>query len=382
MTTRDAIFSEKGVGTEQDNGSEWDFHGAVTNPHLHALHPYPARFIPQIPRKAILTWSKTGDLVLDPFCGCGTTILESILLGRNAIGVDNNDVATLISQAKSLKYQKGDLDLLFEFIRSFDNIGDDKELDYYIPKYKSRDYWFDHDAIYDLARIKYKINQIPFPAHVLAEAVFSSIIVRISYQDSDTRYSRKPYNYVPGSAIKIFLEKLKDTIMRTSEIIDLPKGNANIFHADSRGLDFIRNSTVDLIVTSPPYLNAYDYHKYHRQRLHWIDGDFNFARITEIGKHDFFTRPNSTPNQYFIDMEKCFETWSRVLKMHGKILLVVGDAIVSGKPVCVASEFVEIASKYDLLNQHWWIRKLDTNKKSFNQKARIMQEHVLLFEKI
>ena len=63
---------------------------------MHALHPYPARFIPQIPRKAILEWTKKGDTVLDPFCGCGTTLLESSLLERPSIGINSKSIPTML----------------------------------------------------------------------------------------------------------------------------------------------------------------------------------------------------------------------------------------------------------------------------------------------
>lgn len=67
---------------------------------LHALCPYYAMFPPKFARENILTYTKRGDLVLDPFSGRGTTALEAILTGRQAIGLDTNPVAALISQAK------------------------------------------------------------------------------------------------------------------------------------------------------------------------------------------------------------------------------------------------------------------------------------------
>ena len=115
-----------------------------------------------------------------------------------------------------------------------------------------------------------------------------------------------------------------------------------IHQADSRSLPFIPSNSVSLIVTSPPYLNAYDYHKYHRQRIHWIDGDVSMARDLEIGKHDEFTRRGATPAKYFQDMKECFLEWSRVLRGRGKCLVVVGDAIVSGQPVPVADTFIDL----------------------------------------
>lgn len=56
----------------------------------HNLHPYPAKFIPQIPKELIVRLSKKNNWVLDPFCGSGTSLVEARLTGRNSIGVDVN----------------------------------------------------------------------------------------------------------------------------------------------------------------------------------------------------------------------------------------------------------------------------------------------------
>src|SRR5579859_7035042 len=68
---------------------------------LHAICPYFAMFPETFVRRNLLAWSKPGDIVLDPFCGRGTTILESLLNGRRAIGCDINPVAFCLSRAKS-----------------------------------------------------------------------------------------------------------------------------------------------------------------------------------------------------------------------------------------------------------------------------------------
>ena len=130
----------------QDQG--WDFHGEDTQEHLHSLHPYPARFIPQIPRKAVLEYSAVGNVVLDPFCGCGTTLLESTLLGRTAIGVDNNSVAYLVSRAKTARYSLKDLDLLQQHNNEllFPTLTQKR----WIPDYPNRDTWFTSEALNEL----------------------------------------------------------------------------------------------------------------------------------------------------------------------------------------------------------------------------------------
>jgi DNA modification methylase len=139
---------------------------------------------------------------------------------------------------------------------------------------------------------------------------------------------------------------------------------------------------VKLIVTSPPYLNAYDYHKYHRQRLHLIRGDIEFARKREIGSHDEFTKKNATPDKYFEDMTSCLREWERVLVSNGRCLVLIGDAIVSKTPVRVADTLVDIAQEIGLRLDERWIRTVKGTRRSFNVKnSRMTHEHGLVFVK-
>lgn len=376
---RTAIYGSVAGNGQSVVDQGWDFHGEDTQEHVHALHPYPARFIPQIPRKAIIEYSSRGQTVLDPFCGGGTALLEASLLGRKSIGVDNNAVAYLISVAKTSKYAPTDIDALN---RHLSELSDHSMfIRPIVPDYLNRDYWFSPESLADLGRIRGAIEVLADPSRNLALAVFSALIVRASHQDSDTRYARVDRNYTKGSAINWYQQRLRSALVDVQEISEAPRESVEIYHADGRNLEFITASTVDLVVTSPPYLNAYDYHKYHRHRLHWIGGDVAFARDLEIGKHDTFTKPKATPDQYFADMEMCFREWARVLSPSGKVFIVVGDAIVSGQPVAVADKFIEMMEGADFTLLERLLRNLQTSKKSFNQNARISQEHILLFEK-
>jgi hypothetical protein len=94
-------------------------------------------------------------------------------------------------------------------------------------------------------------------------------------------------------------EGLKQAIDSVQKIVSLPHAESTVYLADSRHISVVPDSSVDFIVTSPPYLNTYDYHKYHRHRIHWINGDVAFARDQEIGKHDTFTKRFSIPDPYF-----------------------------------------------------------------------------------
>lgn len=80
---------------------DWELEKADTKYYTHGYHPYSSKYIPQFPNRLISTFSERDDLILDPFVGSGTTLVESKVLGRNAIGVDINPLACLISRVKT-----------------------------------------------------------------------------------------------------------------------------------------------------------------------------------------------------------------------------------------------------------------------------------------
>ncbi len=380
---RKAIYTREDQGVLTENGRAWNFHDAVTQEHLHTLHPYPAKFIPQIPRKAIETWTDKGDLVYDPFVGCGTTLLEASLLGRPSVGTDNNSVAILVSRAKTVEYRPSEIKALRAFVVEVDKVlPKAKAQRKLIPNNKNFLYWFSEAVLDRLSALKSLILAKPEPLQTMLLAVFSSIIVRVSYQDSDTRYAKIERTVNPSDVDKLFKAKLTDIISLIPESIVQGRAPVYVHQADARNIPFIKSRSVSLIVTSPPYLNAYDYHKYHRQRIHWLDGNVEFARDIEIGSHDEFTRPNATPDQYFIDMGACFSEWERVIRKGGRCLVLIGDAIVTKKPVHVADIFVDLMEKRKFPLEKRWIRELHATKRAFNiTNSRISHEHVLLFQK-
>ena len=76
-----------------------------------------------------------------------------------------------------------------------------------------------------------------------------------------------------------------------------------------------------------------------------------------------------------------FEDMDINIRQGGYCLIVVGDAIVNGEPVAVGDKFISMMKNIGMACEKRWIRNLNVNKKSFNQRARIKKEHVLLFKK-
>ena len=108
---------------------QWEFHDADTRHLTHSIHRYSGKFIPQIARQAIELLTEPGDLVLDPYAGSGTTLLEAMMSGRRAVGVDLNPLAVLISTTKVTPIEPGALEELWHMASAIPFAGSADELD-------------------------------------------------------------------------------------------------------------------------------------------------------------------------------------------------------------------------------------------------------------
>jgi DNA methylase/MerR HTH family regulatory protein len=261
---------------------DWDFHGAKTSYLTHGLHPYPAKFIPQIPNALIQTLSNVGETVADIFCGSGTTLVEALMLKRNAIGIDANPLACMISKAKTTCLQSGDAELLESLAERAsdlaDAVGNENQFPLFsassqpfradAPSSKTMAFWFEAFVIKELAEILSWCDELPTsPARMIARTAFSSIIVSVSKQDSDTRYVRREKNLHRGDTCRRFAKALLDAREASTRFTELVEPRFNVSVHDANLLERPDIGTVDLIVCSPPYPNAYSYHLYHMRKL-------------------------------------------------------------------------------------------------------------------
>jgi site-specific DNA-methyltransferase (cytosine-N4-specific) len=94
----------------------WDFQNSTVEP-IHSIHPYPAKFIPEIPRTLISNLPiPPNTIILDPFCGSGVTLVESQKAGIESIGVDLNPIACLLSKVKTQKLSDEFLNTVNEIV--------------------------------------------------------------------------------------------------------------------------------------------------------------------------------------------------------------------------------------------------------------------------
>src|SRR3989344_8108566 len=128
--------------------TSWDFKSAYTKYSNHGFHTYPAMMIPQIARRLIETYGKNAKVILDPFMGSGTAILEAKLHKnfKKAYGIDINPLALLISKVKSTPINP---DVLWkEYNKLVHNCFEDQKSANFklkkveIPNFFNLDFWF------------------------------------------------------------------------------------------------------------------------------------------------------------------------------------------------------------------------------------------------
>jgi DNA modification methylase len=322
---------------------DWGFTEEDTRFLGHDLHPYPAKFIPQLPGTFISRLSSRGELVCDPFGGSGTTALEAIRLGRRAISSDANPVATLIGRVKTARVSGNDTSELHGLHTALRALLEGKlqpakqlieQYGELAPVIANREKWFADEALGELAHIKARIAAMSGEtARSIASLALSRTVLAASFQDSETRYKSVTRVVEPGEVTRRYVREFEAVMRSVARNASATRyGISKFASADVRFFDQlgIEEESVDLVVTSPPYGNATDYHLYHRFRLLWLGYDPIALGKVEIGSHLKHQREASSFDSYFRDLIQATATIARVLKPGRYAAMVIGDSIYSG----------------------------------------------------
>ena len=376
---------------------DWNFESAKTRYLTHGMHPYPAKFIPQIPNALIQELSSVGETVVDIFCGSGTTLLEALQLKRNAIGIDANPLACLLSRAKTTQLSDEELDEVSEHLQICKNLllmlhDDTGDLFYsgkpfqsqgWRPDAKVTDFWFLPEVVEELAKILLQIKKIPSRnAQNLCLSAFSAIIVTVSKQDSDTRYVRREKRTSVGSTISRYVSQLSSSIGAVTELGDLIENRFICKVIHSNILKAPETGKFDLVVTSPPYPNAYSYHLYHRLRMLWLGFDDQKFKKAEMGSHRKYSSKsrNKATRETFANEFSKILTWLKPRLAQGRYAcLVVGDSTLDGQSIDNAQLISDVASTLGFVDVDRIERQIAPTRKSFNPKiGKIKTEKILI----
>ena len=374
---------------------DWSFTDDETAFLTHDIHPYPAKFIPQIPGHLISVLSARGDLVVDPFGGSGTTALEAVRLGRRALSIDANPVASLIGKIKTTRLDpeaSAELAGLHASVAS-EAISLPREpkvllgrYNAFIPAITNREKWFADTATGELALIRFRIAQMEsLAAREVACLAMSRMVLKVSFQDSETRYKSTPRSVPTGETLSRYLKEIEAMVRALHRTGAATRyGVSDFVTGDIRTLpdSTLPPLSADLIVTSPPYGNANDYHLYHRFRLLWLGFDPTALGRIEIGSHLRHQRERSGFDSYLEDLTTTVKRIHRALKPGRYAALVIGDSLYEGKAYSTAKLLAERAGELGFDTAFNITRPVHSTKRSFVVAGRrALSENILVLRK-
>ncbi len=357
--------------------SVWDFPdvGSTESGYLtHDFLRWYGKLIPQLVSKLLDLYSEENDTVLANFSGSGTVALEAHLANRNAIGIDANPLALLLSRVKSSP-AKINADELIEF------------LDKNMPERTSREYsedaflqkWFSPEAYDSLDKYFQACQKIEdVKLRETTTLAIAAIVKKVSKVDA-----RCVNHIVVDKNKKIYdvkstlYEKLKDISTDVDSLIDKKsKATVTIKAGDARKLDLESNS-VDLIISHPPYLGAIDYTNI-MQLENVILGNDN----KEIDGKDIST---TSMKNYLLSMQLVFDEMERVLK-HGKhMAIIIGDNRKDGNIQPTFAYFIHDATNrlgLELRDIFVWITKGKAGMNVARRGNFIDHNYILIFKKL
>lgn len=328
------------------------------------VHPFPARMAPDVAVSQLSTLN-FDSLVVDPMMGSGTVLRHAVQLGHCAIGFDLDPMAVLMSRVWSTPVSEKNLGIvesvLWDVLPDVDPdehlpwIDDDPETSNFV------EFWFGEKQRRDLRRVAFCIAELGLqatedlqPAVDVLKVALSRIIIT-KYNGAslawDVSHSR-PHRVMSTSEYDVLggLQRSIGEVKRRLVATPL-NARAKACEGDARKLSMLADATVDMVLTSPPYLNAIDYMRGHRLSLVWLGysiPELRPIRKTSIGAergpdHQISSTARSVQaamveasslsrahsamiDRYSADLYSSLAEVRRILKPCGKAIFVIGNS--------------------------------------------------------
>lgn len=343
-----------------------------------AIHPFPARMAPEV-ALAVVGESGQPMRVLDPMCGSGTVLSLGVHHGHTVTGYDLDPLAVLMAKVATQPVDVAALQAVGA--ECLDTARRARATDHRWSDEETREfarYWFGESQRTQLVRLSNAINVLPRgPKRDALQVALSRLIVTKSPQASlaaDTAHSR-PHRVLGESTYDVFtgFEASVRSVARILSEREL-RGSAVIARGDARNTDLFPSDRFDLVVTSPPYLNAIDYLRGHRMALIWLGhalSELRAVRAISIGSEA--TRPGSPTesnealvqhvfgqsvpfepriqriiDRYAHDMLELASNVQRTLVANGRVVVVVADSVLKGRRVPTGKIVEEALSRKGL----------------------------------
>ena len=402
---RNQICSNSEIGDE--TSVDWSFNGSNTQYSTHGIHTWLAAMIPAVARK-IIAISKPKS-ILDPFCGGGAVLVESMLSEIPAAGVDINPLSAIVSKAKTTRIEKdeliSELSSILEYVKSHS----DKIIDF--PKSYMIDYWYKPYMMEPLSGLANAISDLQEPnVKNFYQCVLSATArdVSLTYRNEIRlrRLETAQLEKFKPDVIKQFISRAEYSIKMVSEIktsapvIRVINGNT------AKELPFEDNEFTT-IICSPPYgdeRNGVPYTQFAKNMLFWLRltkeeiQSFKDSSLGWVGKRKSFNCPNSATLRILLDKishneravkeaKSFYNDYFLALKnmtrvTSDKIIIVIGQRVLLNNIFDNAKITTELMSNLGVKLETTYYRKLPSKRlpKMRNYGAAIDKESILVYD--
>lgn len=325
------------------NWTEKELPESERTKHVHRLHPYLGKYIPQLVEIFLRKYFKEGQTVFDPFSGSGTTLVQANELGISSIGCDISAFNVMLTKAKTKNYNveivKNEIKEIIELVRSKLIDTNQPELPF-IPKIEGLicknesaylKSWFAPQALNELLIFrdlisKYENQEIL--SVILSRSARSARLTTHFDLDFPKKPQIEPYYCYkhrricqPTKTAFQFLQRYSFDAIKRIEQFSVLRTNASveIIHGDSRHVNL---GKIDGVITSPPYVGLIDYHEQHRYA-------FELLGIEDLSNQEIGPASNgaskNAKQKYQELIADVFINALKYMPTGGRLVVVAGD---------------------------------------------------------
>ena len=308
--------------------------------HVHGFHAYPARAHPVTARRLVDAFAPAKGLVLDPFCGSGTILIEAMLAGRNALGTDLNPLAVMLARAKTHPRKPEATAALVAAAQEVAAFADArrKAKQGATRRLPQEDVSiFAPHVLLEMDGLRAGIEKAPPEARPDLQLVLSSILVKLSAKRGDTSDEPLEKRVSAGYPARLFVRKTEELAQRFAEFAELlpkPAPRARVVLDDAAKLAKVEEASIDAVITSPPYVATYDYLAHHELRMRWLDLDTRRLAKDELGARRHYERmtPSEARVSWERELAKFLRALARVTKRGAPVILLIADSATARGP--------------------------------------------------
>lgn len=340
----------------------------------HGFHTWPAGLHPDA-AAGLLGLLPPGP-VLDPFCGGGTVLVEAMLAGRKAYGRDLAPMAVRVARLRTAVVTDTTLTEFRSAARKA--TANAREADKFpnAERMAALEHWYEPHVLKELESLRYSVAKSPRDIRWLLEGCLSSIVVKASLRQSDTRARRVGHHRPLGTTAVLFHKKARELgrrLVALREALPPDTAPADIAEQDARELRI--KEPLAGIVTSPPYPGVYDYMPMQHLRHVWLGLRAEASIKRELGSRRAFKGDSREARRLWRrDTERWMAAAHDALAPGGRLVVIIGDGQVGSKVLGSAEPSLEGG-------QAVGFRLLGRASKALPATRPPRQEHALLFER-